>query len=387
MNHTYNSYCEPLKEIKAPALVVDLDAFEANIKWARENAGNKKIRIATKSLRSTELIKKILDSSDIFQGLMCFTLDEAIWLRSLGFNDILMGYPTADQEALDELGKNPHDITLMVDLVQHLEHLEAVGKKHHTTISICLDIDLSMELPSVRFGVYRSSLNTRAKLKDFLDNFKRFSHLKIVGVMGYEAQIAGVMDKHAPLIKTLKSISNKQLKLRRQKMVEMVTSYGHKLDFVNGGGTGSLHETKKEKCVTEVTVGSAFYAPVLFDHYEAFSLRPSMFFTLPIVRHPLPHIYTCLGGGYIASGSTDPIKQPAPYLPRGMKLLKHEGAGEVQTPVEYHGEQKLKLGDIVMMRYAKAGEACERFDKIHLVRKNSYEGVTPTYRGEGKTFL
>jgi D-serine deaminase-like pyridoxal phosphate-dependent protein len=387
MNSLYEQYVSSLSNINSPALFVDVDAFEENIQWVLQNAGTKKIRIATKSLRSVELIKKILDSSDQFQGLMTFTLEEALWLRSQGFKDILMGYPTLDKKGLQELAKNPAEITLMVDLIEHLDALEELAKKNKNHLRICFDIDLSLDLPGLRFGVYRSSLNSRMKVKALLEKLTSYPHLKLVGVMGYEAQIAGVMDKNLPLIKVLKNLSLKQLKIRRHNIVDLVESYGHKLEFVNGGGTGSLLETTQEECVTEVTIGSAFYAPVLFDHYEDFTLTPSMYFTLPIVRHPDKHIFTCTAGGYIASGSLEPVKLPTPVLPLGLKLLKHEGAGEVQTPMNYTGSYPLKVGDIVIMRYAKAGEVCERFDKIHLIRKNSYIGSTQTYRGEGKTFL
>jgi D-serine deaminase-like pyridoxal phosphate-dependent protein len=167
--------------------------------------------------------------------------------------------------------------------------------------------------------------------------------------------------------------------------VELVKSAGIELRFVNGGGTGSLSSTKTEECVTEVTVGSGLYAPHLFDGYKEFQLGPAMCYSLPIVRHPSTHLFTALGGGYVASGTGEPSKIPLPYLPQGLSLLKHEAAGEVQTPLHYLGH--LGLGDLVFFRHAKAGEVCERFNEIHLLRKNKIENVIPTYRGEGQAFL
>ena len=35
--------------------------------------------------------------------------------------------------------------------------------------------------------------------------------------------------------------------------------------------------------MTELTAGSGFYAPTLFDRYSAFSLRPAAMFALPVV--------------------------------------------------------------------------------------------------------
>lgn len=387
MSDLYKYYLKSLGFPDRPVLFLDEDAFTKNCQWVIENAGSKKIRIATKSLRSKTIFKKILGMSPVFQGLMTYDIREALWLRQEGFNDILMGYPTMDKTSLNELAKDPSGITLMVDLPEHLEFLNKIASEEKKKFNICVDVDMSMDLPGLRFGVYRSKINSEKIMKEFLAKLKTCQHLKLTGLMGYEAQIAGVMDKESVLIRGLKKLSLRQLQDRRQKLIEIIHADGHVLDFVNGGGTGSLSETRTENSVTEITVGSGFYAPVLFDHYHDFTLNPSLLFTLPIVRHPSKHIFTCHGGGYIASGSLEKIKQPTPYLPKGMSLLKHEGAGEVQTPFEYQGEEKLKVGDSVIMRHAKAGEICERFSELSVIKDGTISEIIKTYRGEGKTFV
>ena len=139
--------------------------------------------------------------------------------------------------------------------------------------------------------------------------------------------------------------------------------------------------------MTEVTAGSGFYAPALFDHYSRFSLTPAAGFALPIVRKPAPRVATALGGGYLASGSGDAARLPAPWLPAGLALDPEEGAGEVQTPLLGEAAAGLTVGDRVYLRHAKAGELCERFDALHLVEGNEIVDAVPTYRGEGKAFL
>jgi D-serine deaminase-like pyridoxal phosphate-dependent protein len=387
MMDLYSTYLNALNYPTVPVLFLDLDALNKNLDWVRNNAGNKKIRIATKSIRSVEILKLILKNDPLFQGLMTFDLREALWLKSLGFTDILMGYPTVDEISLNKLLEDPTGITLMVDRVEHLELLERLAKATNKTLHICLDMDLSMDLPGLRFGVYRSWVNSSDRLDLFLEKLNSTSHLKLTGLMGYEAQIAGVIDKGSRLIQSLKQISLRQLQKRRTLFVEKLRSAGHDLSFINGGGTGSLLDTSQEHTVTEVTVGSGLFCPVLFDHYKDFSLTPSLAFTLPIVRHPEADIFTCLGGGYIASGSIDPIKQPTPYLPKGATLLKHEGAGEVQTPINYKGKIKLQIGDSVIFRHAKAGEICERFNEITIIESGKNIKTVPTYRGMGKTFI
>ena len=180
--------------------------------------------------------------------------------------------------------------------------------------------------------------------------------------------------------------SVKEMAERRAEVVAAVRDVAE-LDFVNGGGTGSLHTTSREDAVTELTAGSGFYAPALFDAYSAFTLRPAAMFALPVVRRPSSKVATCLGGGYIASGPAETSRLPVPHLPAGLELDAQEGAGEVQTPVSGTAARGMQLGDRVYFRHAKAGELCEHFQSLLLVEGGRVVDEVPTYRGEGKLFL
>jgi D-serine deaminase-like pyridoxal phosphate-dependent protein len=98
-------------------------------------------------------------------------------------------------------------------------------------------------------------------------------------------------------------------------------------------------------------------------------------------------VATVLGGGYPASGAAGRDRLPSPHLPAGLELDKLEGAGEVQTPVLGASAERLRIGDVVFFRHAKAGELCERFGTLHLVEADRLVDHVPTYRGEGQAFL
>jgi len=228
---------------------------------------------------------------------------------------------------------------------------------------------------------------------DLLNSAKHFSHIQWVGLMGYEAQIAGVGDEirgqmlKSSIVKVLKGKSIVEIAQRRLSCLEVFDKHGIALEFVNGGGTGSMESTRNEARVTEITVGSGFFQSHLFDAYSNFQHDPAAFFAVQIVRQPSKDIFTTLGGGYIASGATDPSKQPQPFWPKGLHLIKNEGTGEVQTPLQYRGDTPLKVGDWVIFRHAKAGEVMERFQYVKLLRNGVFEKELPTYRGEGMCFL
>ncbi len=215
----------------------------------------------------------------------------------------------------------------------------------------------------------------------------------LAGIMGYEAHIAGRRRLAARQAADggrdparCRGDRRARSPTRRAAVVDAVRAVAP-IEIVNGGGTGSVAATAAEAAVTEVTAGSGFYAPTLFDHYSTLSLRPAAMFALPVVRKPSAAVATLLGGGYTASGAAEPAKLPEPYLPHGLHLDGTEGAGEVQTPLLGPGAARLRVGDRVYMRHAKAGELCERFNSLLLVEGGRVVDELPTYRGEGRAFL
>lgn len=391
----YQYYLNALKNEKLPALVLDLDYFEENLENVLKRANGKKIRMASKSLRSVEIIKRVLKKDPQFEGILCYSIEEALFLSDNGLDNLLVAYPGLQKDDLTQVvekTKKGHFITLMVDHVDQIQLISQQAKELNGHVNICLDIDMSWHLPFLNFGVYRSPLRSLENVRDLYYKIKNFKNIKIVGIMGYEAQIAGLGDnlKHnflkSLIIRMLKKISIPKIKKLREEVVDFFNKEGVSLLIKNGGGTGSLNSTSLESSVNEVTMGSALYSPTLFDYYKDFKYLPSLFFALEVTRNPEGNIYTCNGGGYIASGATGPEKLPSPYLPTGMELINNEGAGEVQTPVLIKNFP-IKMGQPVFFRHAKAGEVCERFKEIIILSRGSIVERVKTYRGEGVCYF
>ena len=64
-----------------------------------------------------------------------------------------------------------------------------------------------------------------------------------------------------------------------------------------------------------------------------------------------------------------------------------EGAGEVQTPLRGRAAERLRVGDTVWVRHAKAGEVAEHVDTYAVVREDSVVDIVPTYRGRGRAYI
>src|SRR5262245_40174999 len=395
----YERYEAVFGGIQAPFAFLDLDAVWSNAADMLRRSRGKPIRIASKSIRSRPVLERLLDLDPGFQGALCFTLPEALWLWEKGLRDLVIAYPTTDRPALTRLARvtseDPDEApVVMVDSVAHLDQIEEAATSFVAPIRVAIDIDVSWWPLGgiVKVGPKRSPIRTAEQAVELAREIERRDGVRLVGAMAYEGQIAGVGD-NVPrkaitnlLIRGMQSASGKELAERRAEIVTALTDVAE-LEFVNGGGTGSIERTTEEWAVTEIAAGSGFFAPILFDHYRSFRLNPAAMFALPIVRRPSRSVATALGGGYLASGVGAKDRMPVPHLPPGLKLDSFEGTGEVQTPLLGPAAERLKIGDRVYFRHVKAGELCERFSSLYLVTGNTIREEVPTYRGEGKAFL
>jgi D-serine deaminase-like pyridoxal phosphate-dependent protein len=384
----------------SPFAFVDMGALRANSAQMLERAAGKPIRVASKSLRCAPLVRQILASDGRFSGQLTFTLPETLWLAEQGFDDLLLAYPSVDLESRGALAGHTaeHPDSAPAIVIDSTEHLDLIERVHSggAPVRVAIDVDCAYWTANdrVRLGPKRSPIRTAEQATALAREIERRGSAKLVGMMFYEGQVAGLGD-NAPgvaavaknkVIHELHKRSVAELAERRGEIVTAVRKVAQ-LEFVNGGGTGSLHTTTKEEAVTDIAAGSGFYAPTLFDTYTAFKLEPAAIFALPVVRKPTPAIATALGGGYLASGVGAKDRMPSPYLPEGLKFDGNEGAGEVQTPLLGKAAAKLSVGDRVYMRHTKAGELCERFNSLLLIDGYEIVDEVPTYRGAGMAFL
>ena len=396
-------YDRATADLDPPLALVDEAAFDRNAadmtrRAARGGTGGYPIRVATKSLRCRYLIERALATPG-YRGVMCYTLAEALWLYASGTcDDLLVAYPGVDRGALRALAADDEarqHITIMADDDAHLDVVDRALGAGHPEIRVCLELDVSWRplarRPAVHIGTRRSPLHTPEQAVAFARAVTRRPGFRLAGVMGYEGQIAGLGDAppghpvRGQLIRLIQSRSVPELIRRRTEAVRLIQTVTS-LDFVNGGGTGSLESTALDESVTELTAGSGLVGPTLFDAYRRFTPEPALLYALPVVRRPGPGLATLFSGGYVASGTGTPDRLPRPWLPAGLRLIGTEGAGEVQTPVRGAAADGLAPGDRVWMRHAKAGELAERFRTYHVLGADGRLTTVPTYRGEGKCF-
>ena len=381
--------------LSAPVAVLSLDALRWNAQDLLRRAGGTPLRVASKSLRVRGVIEALLALPG-FRGIFAFTLAEALWLAE-GCDDVVVGYPSADRAALARLLADERlaaRVTLMIDDDAQLDLIDSLAPPgSRPAVRVCLDADASWQAPLLGFiGTRRSPLHSPDDAVGLARRIAARPGFTLVGLMMYEGQVAGVGDAVPgaaamnTLMRRVQSRSMAELKQRRGNITGRLRELAD-LEFVNGGGTGSIEATAQDPSVTEITAGSGLFAGHLFDTYRSFSPAPAAAIAFDVVRRPGPDFATVLGGGWIASGPPGANRVPRAVWPPGLKLLPREGAGEVQTPLAGRAAAGLAAGDRVWFRHAKSGELAERVNSFAVVDGGSVTAVLPTYRGEGKAFL
>lgn len=374
----------------APFGVIDRDAFDANAAALTERAGGLPIRVASKSLRTPAAIERALARPG-FAGVLAFSLPEALELHARGIGDIVVAYPSVDRAALAALTADPAaaaHITLMVDHPAQLDLIETAAAPE-AVVRVCIDIDGSLRVAGLHIGARRSPLHAVREVLGLVGDIAARDHVRLVGLMCYESQVAGVPNAGSSprqaILRRLQARSVRELAQRRTAIIAAVRAEAE-LEFVNGGGTGSLETSAAEGSLTEVAAGSGLFAPASFDRFAHFRHTPAAYFTAPVVRIPAPDWVTVAGGGWVASGAAGPDRLPAVAWPTGLALSPTEGMGEVQTPLTGRGARALRIGDHVFFRHAKAGELAEHLDRFHIVADGRLAGTWETYRGLGWNF-
>lgn len=384
-------------DLETPFGVISAEALAFNaqnlLDRMPKHSTPKTIRVATKSIRVREIIQAI-EALPGYRGALAFTLPEALWLAEW-IPDVVVAYPSVDRSAYERLGRDDKlasRITVMIDDGAQLDLIDsAIPPAKRNEIRVCLELDAAWDVPLLgHTGAWRSPLHSVDQVRTLAETVVERKGFELVGLMGYEGQIAGTVDEpegkpiYGALVRWMQSRSANEIAERRAKAVASVRELTA-LEFVNGGGTGSIESTGAEEAVTEVAAGSGLFGPHLFDHYSKFSPAPAASFALSVVRKPRPEMATILGGGWVASGPPGIDRLPKPVWPVGLKMVPREMAGEVQTPLT--GASTLKIGDRVWFRHTKSGELAEHLNEIAIVEGERVVQMMPTYRGEGKAWL
>ena len=353
-------------EISTPALIVDLDLFEKNVKKMADFFAGRaaKLRPHFKAHRCPEIARIQMRAGAI--GITCAKLGEAEHLADLGFNHLLVANQIAGDEKIERfarLCKKGVDAIVAVDSMALAQAMDRIGQKRKTRLNVLLEVNI---------GMNRCGLPVGAELRRLARFCALAKGLRLRGIMGYEGHLVGKpssLEKERQVRAALEVLTGFATELRAS---------GIPIGIVSSGGTGTYWITGAYPGITEVQAGSyCVMDPYFLRAGAKFALASTVMVT--VISRPAKDL---------AIGDAG-LKSFHPTL--GMPLVKSVNGATVEKLNAEHCyirlapvAQRLKVGDKVEMYVPYVDGTFNLYDKIHAVRKDKVERIWAT-TGRGRS--
>lgn len=173
----------PIDSLQTPAILLNLDAMERNLKsYANAaKAAGKQIWPMVKTHKSTELAR--LQEQYGCTGFLCGTLDEAEALADAGFDNLMYAYPAATEVSISRIIRLAQrcNFIIRMDDLDAARNIHAAAEEAGVTIPYTIIVDSGLH----RFGVQPETVLS------FAEEMKQFSYLKFKGISTHPGHVYG----------------------------------------------------------------------------------------------------------------------------------------------------------------------------------------------------
>ena len=238
---------KPTDSIDTPALIIDMDALERNIRAMNAFLQNRKIKLRPhfKTVKIPDIAKLQIDAGA--KGITCSKLSEAEVLVSAGISDILLANQIVDPgkiHRLAALAKRVKHLTVAVDSADNVHDLSAACAKAGSMLNVLVELDIGMGRCGVRD--YEEGLAVSRAVMDA-------PNLSFKGIQAYEGHLVLLPDIEARKTGATKALSYvKGFK-------EYLEKYHIPVSEISGGGTGTYSLICDGDVYTELQAGSYIY--------------------------------------------------------------------------------------------------------------------------------
>ncbi|HYW47287.1 MAG TPA: alanine racemase [Bryobacteraceae bacterium] len=236
-----------ISELDTPALVVDLDIMEANLRRAADyaRANGLRLRPHTKTHKSTRIGKRQLERGAA--GLTVAKVSEAEVMLGAEPADILVAYPIighAKLERLMEVARRTR-VTVALDSVFAARHLSDAARAAQVKLGVLAELDV---------GLGRVGLSPGAPLLNLAETIEKLPHVSFEGIAFYPGQIK---DHEDPSIRAFAQIGE----LLRSVLGDFRKA-GIEVRIVSGGSTPTLFYSHVLEGMTEIRPGTYVFNDV-----------------------------------------------------------------------------------------------------------------------------
>jgi D-serine deaminase-like pyridoxal phosphate-dependent protein len=315
-------------ELDTPALCLDLDAFDENVRDVAALCAMQNIdwRPHAKCHKSPIIGQRLVDAGAI--GLTCAKLGEAEIFGAAGIHDLLIANYLVGPKKVERL-VNLRRIADPIVTLDHLDQALPLSEALHRAglrARCILEIDIGMARSGVQPGEAALAL---AQAVDQLPG------LELVGIMGYEGHLMVVPDAEEKARRVREAL---ELLVSQQ---HLLGSHGLQCDLVSCGGTGTIHLCSLQPGITEIQAGGAIFMDAFYRNLCAVeSFRFALTILATVVSRPAPdRAIIDAGRKTMNLELTQPIVKGRPDL-KITRLSAEHGFVDLTGPAD-----SLKIGD------------------------------------------
>lgn len=346
------------REIDTPALLIDLDVMEANIKAMADYVKSigVNLRPHVKTHKSTIIAHKQIAAGAI--GITCAKLGEAETLVEAGISDILI----ANQIV------GPLKIARLVNLTKHADMMVAVDNPDNVRELAAASAAKGVRprvLLEVNIGMDRCGVVTKEEALDLARLVTNFDSLRFAGIMGFEGGVVELANRAERTRRATICID------RLAETKQFLEKHGIPVAITSGGGSGTYDISGSRPEMTEIQAGTYVFMDATYLKVEGMEQRfgPALTVLATVISRPTSErLHT--DGGHKSISKEFGI--PQPYRIDGLEqkgLSEEHGNCRVLKPLE------LKVGDKIEILPSHACTTVNLHDRYYAIRDGRVEAI------------
>lgn len=342
-------------QLPTPALLVDLDALEANLNRMAERVkqSGKKLRPHAKAHRCVEIAKRQIAAGAC--GISVATLAEAELMSGAGIGGLLLTSPVADPIKMTRIVET--GAMVVVDHVQQVEWYEVAAAKVQRTVDVLIDVDV---------GDHRTGAGSTGQTLEIARAIHRAGHLQLQGLQGYSvhgSHAGGFAERKRASELAFAQAIQTQAALKRE---------GFCAAILSGGSTGTWDIDLALAEVTELQAGSYIFMDLAYR-------RVGLDF-----QHSLTVLATVISANHEGFVTVDAglkaFSTDRGYGPEAANLpgAGYRWGGDEFGYVDVAGASpRLRLGDRIEFIPPHCDPTVNLYDRIHACRGDLVEAIWP----------
>jgi D-serine deaminase-like pyridoxal phosphate-dependent protein len=351
--------------LPTPCLVVDLDAFNANIKHMAEttNANGINVRPHVKVHKSVDVAKQQIAAGAV--GVTTATIAESELFSNSGIKNVLWTkQPVSVNNIQRAIALSKKDPTFMFvsDDAKVLDWVEQAAAAYNTKVRIAV---------SVYAGMPRQGIAGGQPALDLAQKIDTSKHMHFEGFMAYSGNAAHTKGFEARKQKSMEVLADVR------QTHDMAKKSGLPVNIVSGGSTGT-YNIDHETGLTELECGTYVFMDTEYfivggrdgDMNRYNDWKPAMTVLTTVDSQHHPNIVTTDYGTKCQAKATD-IAKDMPWLGVGT------GGAEYGALTWKDGEQYPRLGDRLEIYCTNLDQSTNNFDRYYVAQGNKIVGVWP----------